>query len=436
MTRHPHHRPDTLDRRRFLGRGTALVAGLAAGPALLRAADAPSRKIVIGVMGLGRGLDHVKACLTLPDVEIAYICDVDDRRLQRALDTIAGLKDRPARTPQAVKDFRKVLDDKAVDALTIAAPNHWHTPAAILACQAGKHVYVEKPGSHNARESELVVAAARRSNRVVQMGNQRRSWPAVIEAVEKLRAGTIGTVRSARCWYTNKRPSIGRGKEVPVPAELDYDLWQGPAPERPYKDNVVPYNWHWRWHWGGGELANNGIHALDVARWGLDVGCPRRVTCGGGRYHYQDDQETPDTAVATFDFGDKVAIWDGSSCHERSADNLSFVTFYGDQGALAITGGAAYKVFDIKGKEVDKGSSPAGDAVHFANFFDCARGGKRPHSDIEECQKSTLLCHLGNIAYRTGRTLTLDPETRTIVDDKEAMALWGREYRKGWEPKV
>jgi predicted dehydrogenase len=435
MTRHPHDRPVTLDRRHFLRRGTALVAGLAAGPAFLRAAG---NKLVIGVMGLGRGLDHVTACLGLPDLEIAYVCDVDDRRIQRALDAVTAHRDKPARMPQGVKDFRRILDDKSVDALTIAAPNHWHAPATILACQAGKHVYVEKPGSHNAQEGEWMVAAARRHNRVVQMGNQRRSWPAIIEAIDKLRAGAIGTVRSARTWYTNRRESIGKGKPAAVPSELDYALWQGPAPERPYKDNLVHYNWHWHWHWGGGELANNGIHALDLARWGLGVDCPRRVTCGGGRYHFADDQETPDTALATFDFGDKVALWDCSSCHPRVAENRAFVTFYGDNGSLALSGGGSYQVFDLKGREIDKGSSPAGDRSHFVNFFDCIRSGngQRPHSDIAEGQKSTFLCHLGNIAYRTGRTLTLDPKTRAILGDKEALALWGREYRKGWEPRV
>jgi predicted dehydrogenase len=432
----PSRQPRTIDRRHFLHGGTALIAGLAAAPAFLRGADAASKKLVIGVIGLGRGLDHVRACLGIADVEIAYVCDVDDRRIERTLKTVAEQQPKSGRTPQAVKDFRKMLDDKNVDAVTIAAPNHWHAPAAILACQAGKHVYVEKPGSHNAQEGAWLVATARKANRVVQMGNQRRSWPAVIEAIDKLRAGVIGTVRSARCWYVSQRPSIGKGKAVAVPQELDYSLWQGPAPERPYLYNVVHYNWHWRWHWGGGELANNGIHALDVARWGLGVDCPRRVTCGGGRYHYHDDQETPDTALATFDFGDKVAFWDNSSCHPRAPENLSFVTFYGDNGSLAVTGGSSYRVFDPKGKEVDKGSSPAGDRVHFADFFDCIRGGKRPHSHIEEGQKSTLLCHLGNIAYRTGRTLSLDPGARTIVNDSEATALWGREYRKGWEPKV
>ncbi len=431
MTRDAH----PLDRREFLGRGAAVAAGLAVAPTFLRAAE-PGKKLVIGVMGLGRGLDHVKACLGLPEVEIAYVCDVDDKRIQRALSAVAESKDKPTRMPQGVKDVRKILDDKAVDALTIAAPNHWHAPATILACQAGKHVYVEKPGSHNAREGELMVAAARKYDRVVQMGNQRRSWPSVIEAMDKLRSGAIGTVRSARTWYNAKRESIGTGKPGAAPPELDYALWQGPAPERPYKDNLVHYNWHWHWHWGGGELANNGIHALDLARWGLGADCPRRVTCGGGRYHFKDDQETPDTALATFDFGDKVAFWDCSSCHQRTADNLAFVTFYGDNGSLALAGGGAYRVLDLKGKEVEKGSAPGGDRVHFVNFFDCVRTGKRPNSDIEEGQKSTFLCHLGNIAYRTGRTLTVDPKARAVVGDKEASALGGREYRKEWEPKV
>ncbi|MCS6851450.1 MAG: Gfo/Idh/MocA family oxidoreductase [Gemmataceae bacterium] len=444
MMRDDRRDSEQMNRRHFLGHGSAWLAGLTA-PAFLRAADAASKKIVVGVMGLGRGLDHLRACLALPHVEVAYVCDVDDRRLSRALATVGTSGNSSGKTPQAVKDFRKILDDRNVDALTIAAPNHWHAPAAILAMQAGKHVYVEKPGSHNIQEARWLVATARKTGKVCQMGNQRRSWPAVIEAMDKLKSGVIGTVRSARCWYHNRRPSIGIGKPVPVPKELDYALWQGPAPERPYLDNIVHYNWHWRWHWGGGELANNGIHALDLARWGTGVGdCPIRVTCGGGRYHFKDDQETPDTAVATFDFGDKVLIWDGSSCHPRPADNLAFVTFYGDNGALALSGGGMYRIFDPKGVEIDrfkgdgfaKATGSGGDRVHFENFFDCIRNGKRPHSDIEEGQKGTLLCHLGNIAYRLGRTLTLDPTTQTILNDKEAVALLGREYRPGWEPKV
>jgi predicted dehydrogenase len=334
-----------------------------------------------------------------------------------------------------VKDIRTVLDDKAVDALFIAAPNFWHAPATILACAAGKHVYVEKPGSHNAQEGEWMVAAARKHKRIVQMGTQRRSWPAVVEAIEKLRAGVIGKVVSARTWYNANRGSIGRGKPVPVPAHLDYTLWQGPVPERPYVDNLVHYNWHWRWHWGGGELANNGVHGFDIARWGLAVEHPRRVTFNGGRYHFNDDQETPDTGVAVFDYGQAAIVWDNSSCHPRANENLPFVAFYGMGGSLTYGGGGDYRILDVKGKEIGRGSGPGGDKSHIENFLDCIRSGSRPNAEIEEGQKATLLCHLGNIAYRTGHTLNTDPKTGKIIGDSEAQALWRREYRPGWEPK-
>src|SRR5436309_2709895 len=201
----------------------------------------------------------------------------------------------------------------------------------LLAFSPGKHVYVEKPGSHNLHESELLVATARKYKRVVQMGNQRRSWPWVIEGIGAVHSGEIGKVFFARAWYTNHRGSIGHGKAVPVPDWLDYSLWQGPAPERPFRDNILHYNWHWFWHWGTGELGNNGVHALDLARWGLQVDYPRRVTCGGNRYHYKDDWETPDTYVAMFDFGDKAIVWEGQSCDPRGFEGAKVgATFYGE----------------------------------------------------------------------------------------------------------
>jgi predicted dehydrogenase len=424
----------SIDRRQFVKQTAALSASLATfgAPAIARSAESPGDKLLVGVMGLGRGLDHCNALLQISNVEIAYLCDIDDNRIDRAAKAIAA---KQARAPKGIKDIRKVLDDSSIDAIFIAAPNHWHAPAAIMGCAAGKHVYVEKPCSHNPREGELLVQAARKHKRVVQMGNQRRSWPAIIEAMEKLRSGAIGRVLYARTWYNNARTTIGRGKQIPVPSNLDYSLWQGPAPERPYVDNLVHYNWHWRWHWGNGELGNNGVHSLDLARWGLGVDYPTRVTFGGGRYHFDDDQETPDTGAATYHFGDKGAMWDDSSCHPRTNEKLTQITFYGEHGSLSDAGNG-YKIYDVKGKEIDQGTGPGGEKGHIQNFLDCIRNGKRPNSEIEEGHKSTLLCHLGNIAYRTGHTINVDPKTGHIIGDKEAESLWSREYRPGWEPKV
>jgi predicted dehydrogenase len=423
-----------LPRRRFLKQTAFAGAALAALPPLPAfAADAsPNRKLIVGVMGLSRGYDHIQALLQIPEVEIAFVCDVDQQRLERGAKAVADKQARPA---TAVRDFRRILDDKAVDALFIAAPNFWHAPATILACAAGKHVYVEKPGSHNAREAEWMVAAARKHSRVVQLGTQRRSWPGVIEAIRKLHEGAIGRVLSARCYYSSARPSIGRGKPVPVPPHLDYTLWQGPVPERPYVDNLVHYNWHCRWLYGGGEMANNGVHFLDLARWGLRVDLPRRVTYNGGRYHYADDQETPDTGAAVFDFGTCAILLDHSSCNPRRNENLPFVSFYGENGTLAQDG-AGYKIYDPQGKQTDAGTGPSGDKVHFANFLDCIRSGAKSNATIEEGQKGALLCHLANIAYRSGHTLQCDPATGHIAGDADAQALWGREYRPGWEPKA
>src|SRR5581483_7991587 len=309
-------------------------------------------------------------------------------------------------------------------------------PATILACAAGKHVYVEKPCCHNPHEGELMVEAARKHGRKVQMGNQRRSWPWVIEAMNRLKSGELGKVLFARTWYNNSRVSIGHGKPAPIPAWLDYSLWQGPAPEVPFVDNLIHYKWHWRWHWGNGELGNNGIHFLDLARWGMGVDYPTRVTCGGGRYHYHDDQETPDTYVTTFDFGDKGATWDGHSCDPHGFEDKSIgVIFYAEKGLLVIAGDKG-KFLNSNNEVLAEVNGKGGDAVHFANFLDAIREEKPLNSEIEEGLKSTLLCHLGNIAWRVGRTINFDPKTQKISGDRDAMKLWKREYRPGWEPKV
>jgi predicted dehydrogenase len=322
-------------------------------------------------------MNHITALLQVPNVEIACICDVDSRALAKGIDAVAK---KQSDQPRGEKDLRRVFDDKEIDAVSIAMPDHWHTPAAIMACKAGKHVYVEKPGSHNLHEGQLVVAAAAKYQRVVQMGNQRRSWPWVQEAMDALHGGEVGKPLTARGWYTNHRDTIGHGKSAPVPDWLDYSLWQGPAPEQPFRDNVIHYNWHWFWYWGTGECGNNGVHAIDLARWGLGVDLPRRVTCGGGRYSYQDDWQTPDTMTATFDYGDKEIIWEGQSCAPRGFEDSSFgVEFYGESGSMAMTSNTA-KFFDLKQKLIREIPSPEKelfgyDALHFANFIDAIRNG-------------------------------------------------------------
>ena len=425
-----------LDRRHFLG---AAAAGLSLS-SLAAAAEKPAEpaaneKLVVGVMGMGgRGTTLAQGFERLPGVEVAYVCDVDRQRVERAAEAVRQIE---GHAPKTVGDFRRILDDKAVDILVIAASNHWHAPAAILGCAAGKHVYVEKPCSHNPREGELMVAAARHYNRRVQMGNQRRSRPKLVEAIAELHAGAIGRVYFAKCWYNNTRPSIGRGQEAAVPEWLDYELWQGPAPRRPYRDNLIHYNWHWFWHWGNGELGNNGVHTLDVCRWGLNVDYPTRVVSAGGRYHWQDDQQTPDTHVVAFDFdGGKSITWTGLSCnrHVKEIGNAE-ASFHGEKGTMVL-GGDGYTIYDPKDVEVKKVRGDGGEAHHLANFIDGIRSGASLNAEIEGGHKSTLLCHLGNIAHRTGRALNCDPKTGRILNDAQAMELWSREYEKGWEPKV
>lgn len=432
----------TATRRDFLKNASLLAGGaavLAGAPSILGAVS-PGKKVRVAIVGCnGRGMGHIAAWSRVPNAEITCVCDVDNRAMQKG---IAAVERNQGKAPKGEKDVRRMLEDRELDALSIAMPDHWHTPAAVMACAAGKHVYLEKPGSHNAAECGMVVAAARKYKRIVQLGNQRRSWPWVVEAIEGLLGGAIGKVHFARCWYANRREPIGYGKPAPVPDWLDYSLWQGPAPETPYRDNVVHYNWHWFWHWGTAELGGNGVHAIDLALWGLQVELPRRITCGGNRYFHQDDWEMPDTTIATFDYGHKGISWEGQSCAPRGFEGSGFgVIFYGDDGAMVISGTNAI-FYDLKNKVTReiKGQQSGlfeFDSLHFANFIDAITDGKPLKAEIEEGQKSALICHLGNIAWRSGKTVEFDPKARTILNkDHEVTQYWGRMYRKDWEPKV
>jgi predicted dehydrogenase len=425
-----------LNRRGFLAAAATTGATLsltAAGAAQVAGANT---RLSVGIMGTGgRGSGLAEAFQRQPNVDVTFVCDVDQARAERAAQLVAKASGRAA--PRSVTDYRRILDEKTVDVLVVATCNHWHAPAAIMACSAGKNVYVEKPCSYNPREGELLVQAARKHQKKVQMGNQRRSYAGVIAAMDELRKGVIGRPYLAQSWYSNNRGSIGRGKEAPVPKGLDYELWQGPAPRRPFHTNYLPYNWHWFWHWGNGELGNNGIHTLDLCRWGLGVEFPIRVTSSGGRYRWDDDQETPDTHVVSYEFdGRKQITWEGLSC-SRQANPAFFVLFHGELGTLALSD-TSYVVTLGSGRQAKTRTEKVqgSDSLHFANLLDAVRNNTRLNSEIEEGHKSTLLCHLGNISHRTGRALRCSPRDGAIQNDKEASALWTREYAKGFEPRV
>jgi predicted dehydrogenase len=418
-----------LDRRHFL-KTSAAVATLSALNAA-GAADRPHDKIVLGILGVhGRGRGLLKGFSSLEGVEIAYVCDPDANVVGPALKDVHP---RQQRAPRVVKDLRRVLEDRDVTGVVVATPDHWHALATVWACEAGKHVYVEKPASHNLLEGRAMVEAARRYDRVVQLGTQRRSMAHFARAADFVRSGKLGKVPFARCWIAGNRKTIGHKADAPVPAGVDYDLWLGPAPERPFNPNRFHYNWHWNWDYGTGELGNNGIHALDAARWLLGLDAPQRIAAGGGQYFYHDDQKTPDTLVVTFDFPGTAVVWEHRIWSKTGLAGESFgVALYGEKGTM---------LFDKNGWHVEDGvraSDKAGDGErpHLRNFLDCVRDHKRPNADIEEGHKSTRLCHLGNIAYRTGRTLRFDAQTETLVDNPEANKLLGRTYRKPYTSRL
>ena len=427
-------------RRTFLK--TAATLTLIARPARILGAN---DRVRIGVCGLrGRGKDHIDAFAKVPNVAIAALCDVDESILNKRRAEVGG-------SVRAFADVRRLLDDSSIDAISIATPNHWHALIAIWACQAGKDVYVEKPCSHNLWEGRQLVLAAQKYQRIVQHGTQSRSAPAMIEAIAHLHSGTFGDIYMARGLCIKHRDTIGRATVEPPPPGVDYNMWTGPAPMKPFTKNRFHYNWHWIWDTGNGDLGNQGIHQIDAARWGLGVRLPTRVSAVGGHFMFDDDQETPNTLNCAFLFEQpgarpkllemEVRHWisNGEAGIGRglfSRHNSIGDIFYGSKGYLAAGNEDAFSYESWLG--TDQAAGPRGKSGndHFANFIKCVRSRNAAdlRAPIEEGHFSCALVHLANASHRLGRSLTFDPETERVVDDEEANALLSGEDRGYREP--
>ncbi len=413
-----------MRRREFLR-----AAGAAA---MVTRAFAANDKITLAIMGVrSRGRALANEFAALPDTNIAYLCDVDSNVFAPAVRII---EERKGATPRLIGDIRRALDDKSVDAIVIATPDHWHAPAMLLACAAGKDVYVEKPVSHNLREGKLMVEAARKHQRVVQTGTQSRSRPSTQRAIEYARSGKIGKILMAKAWDVQLRDNIGYKGDYPPPAGVDYDDWIGPAPALPFNGNRFHYTWHWNWNYGTGDIGNDGIHQIDIARWGLGVDYPGDITGMGRKLCFNDDQQTPDTMNITFTYGNRVLLFEMRIWNPYGMEGMeNGVALYGTNGMMHIgrwNGKWGYRVFDDKNNLV---LEEYGDREqHARNFLECVRTRRKPNADIETGYISAIHAHLGNIVCRTGHHLKFDAGRQTIVDDAEAGALLGRHYRKHW----
>ncbi len=427
----------TVDRREFLQESVQTAGAVAAGFSFLDATPAqadPSEPLRLAVMGIrGRGKGLALGFAGMKDARVTYLVDVDESLLGPLAKQVAERQKTAA--PRTVKDVRTALEDRKVDALVIATPDHWHALGTIWGCQHGKHVYVEKPASHNIWEGRKMVEAARQARRVVQLGTQSRSALHYLEAIAFVHGGKIGKVHMAKAWNSQLRRNIGKKPEGKPPAGVDYNLWLGPAPERPFHPSRFHSSWRWFWDYGCGDIGNDGVHDLDIARWGLQVDFPSRVTCSASKLFFDDDQETPDTQYVTYEYPDarKVLVYEQrlwSPYHQEGYENG--VAFYGTEGYVLI-GRTGWSVMMRGNKPVAKNSPRFSDDPHRQNFLDCIRSGKRPNADIEEGHRSSLHAHLGNIAARVGRSIPFEGKTETIPGDEEASKLLRRTYRKGFE---
>lgn len=420
-----------VSRREFLGSAAAVVGAAAAA----NGASSPSETVNVAVVGCGRGRSVARWFTRVPSSRVVAICDVDEERGRTAC---AGLESASGTRPEYIVDYRGLLDRKEIDAVAVATPDHWHSPLTIFACQAGKDVYVEKPLSHNVREGRLAVESARKYGRIVQHGTQLRAAPHYKEAWKLLADGIIGKVLMVKAINNQRRRRRPHSEDEPVPKGVHYDLWLGPAKKRPFNRNHFHNGWHWLWEYGTGDLGNDGVHQVDLGRWALGLGAPKAVSCSGAKLGSKGDaQETPDTMVVTWEYDDLLYVFEQRDFtpyrmvgHRLDNDNI----FYGDQGFMMI---------DRDGYRVFHGNEPgpsfekkwADSTRHYENFIDCVKSRRHEDliADVEEGHLSSLLCHLGNISYRTGRRLVFDPKTETFPHDAEANALLTRQYRQGFE---
>jgi len=445
---------NTESRRDFLKKTGAVATGIALGGTSISAKSyrriiGANERLNLAVIGCYRRAGAFRGSFgELKDhLNIAYVCDVVKARRDAYA---ASLKEAVGYVPPAVNDFREVLADEKVDAVFQLTPDHWHGPGSYMAMKAGKHVYVEKPLSHNPHEGDLFLKFRDRYDRLVMMGTQQRSQLSARKVIKEIHDGLIGKVYHVVAHYANQRGSIGNGTVVPVPGGFDWDLFQGPAPREVFRDIYFDYNWHWFWPWGTGETGNNATHEFDVARWVLQVEHPEGVFCNAGKYHFVDDDWTMyDTMDVTFTYpGGKSIRWDGKSrtnYHTYGSDRGNVV--FGSEGTVTITRNG-FKQFDLKGKLVREENEPSrsvttaaggeGDITtsHIFNFLQAVRGKEKPNVSLEESVKSTHLVHLANIAYRAGASLQCDPVTGHILDREVMERYWSREYEQGWEPEI
>ncbi len=419
------------NRRTFLQTAAAAALAQAAFPVL-----GANDRVNVAVIGIGgRGQDHIESYAKLPQCRIAAVCDIDQAGRERGVaqvNKLSGFK------PKDYDDMRRVFEDKDIDAVSFATPNHWHALGAIWACQAGKDVYVEKPPCHNVFEGRQMIAAARKYQRMVQVGSQSRSIPYIQHAVKLLGDGVVGKLFEAKGLCFNPRKSIGHTPNEPVPAGINWDMFLGPAPMRPFSRNRFHYNWHWFWDTGNGDIGNQGIHEMDKARWGLNKGLPKHVVSTGGKYLYDDDQETANTQLATFDYGDSRITFDvrglltpGEGNVRRGPQCVGNI-FFGSDGFMEIDS-AGFRVYkgDKRELAMEEKSREDGTGLHMANFLAACRSRNHQelNADIEIGVTSVALVHFANISYRIGRRLTIDAPNWGIVDDAEATRMLTRDYR-------